>query len=132
MTDTLVITNAGPMDEVFSNEVGSWNATRAMRDCRAGQYGEPFVMDIGPAVEANRLGETDEAKVLRYMGTPAVLAIPMVLVMENGKGWLIDGLHRLRALHRLGRPEITVYVIPEEHEPTYRVLFNGKRRLEDA
>jgi ParB-like chromosome segregation protein Spo0J len=47
--------------------------------------------------------------------------------MENGRIWLIDGHHRLRALAQLGEPEFAAYVIEEAEAKPYRMYFNGER-----
>jgi hypothetical protein len=125
----LVITGLSLADgdaPFFSNDRGAWNVAKALRDCAAGKHpGGLFV--VAEALAANGNVEVDEQKVERYLRAPEVLEIPLILVMEEGEAWLIDGHHRLHALARLGVTDFTAFVIEEADAPQYRVLFNGER-----
>lgn len=131
--ETLVISNLGPLDTSFTGEFGgrflTYNVSRAQRDCDTGIHGMPWLLDVEPAYEANKGIEVEEDKVQRFMTMPHVLALPLILIMEGGMSWLIEGHHRLRALYRLGAREFIGYVIEEEHRSKYLVLFNGRERL---
>ena len=128
----LVISGLGFGHESYTNDFGTWNVTRMWADCLAGKHGAPWVVDVAEAYEANKGVEVEESKVKRFMQMPEVLSIPGICVMEDGKSWYVEGHHRLRAYHRLGLKDIGVFVIEEEFADQYRVLFNGKRRIEDA
>ena len=126
----LVLSNVDVADIfgiIFSNENGSWNVTRALRDCNAGKH-KVYQLDVEQAYEANKLAEVDEAKVNRFMRLPEVFAQPLVGIIEGGVLWLIDGHHRLRAMHRLGIKECAAYVIEEADGAPYIVWWNGKRK----
>lgn len=127
--NTLVMSGAGPQDDIFTNDRGTWNVTKAVRDCAAGKHGQPWVFDVEPAIAANATVECDQSKITQYAFMPEVLAKPLICVMEDGMAWLIDGHHRLRALQSVGSPEFLAYVIEERYEPQYRVLFNGQRKM---
>lgn len=124
---TLVISNLGPGDDTFDNDFGTWNVGRAQRDCDAGLHGLPFLISTDEAFEGNKTVEVEEEKVRRFMSSPEILVKPLIAVMEDGKAWLIEGHHRLRALHRLRVPEFSCFVIEEEDAPRYMVLFNAER-----
>lgn len=126
-TPVMVITSIGgqPDDDLFHNDFGSWNVSLALRDCRAGKH--PIcILDVEEAYKANKAVETDKAKVRRFMRSPEVFEQPLLGVMESGACWLIDGHHRLRAMHRMRIREFAAFVI-EDGAP-YQVFYNGKRR----
>jgi hypothetical protein len=125
----LILSNVDVADiagVIFSNDFGSWNVTRALRDCNAGKH-KVYRLDVEPAYEACKRVEVDEAKVRRFMQLPEVLELPLVGVIEGGPLWLIDGHHRLRAMHRLGILEVAAFVIEEADAAPYVVWYNGKR-----
>jgi hypothetical protein len=128
----LIVSGLGFGQESYTNDFGTWNVTRMWADCMAGKHGTPWIVDVGLAYEASKGVEVDEAKVQRFMTLPEVLAIPGICVMEDGMSWYVEGHHRLRAHHRLGLHDIAVFVIEEGDGDQYRVLFNGRRRIEDA
>lgn len=130
--DMLVISGLGFGHESFTNDFATWNVTAMWRDCLAGKHGQPWMVDVKEAFAANAGVEVEELKVIRFMGMPEVLSIPCICVMENGMSWFVEGHHRLRAHALLGIRDIAVYVIEEQNADQYRVLFNGKRRIEDA
>ena len=117
--------DANPMSRVFTNDVGTWNVEKALRDCAASKH-KLYMLDVGPAIEANRSVETDPGRIEMFKSSPH-LTLPLLVVMTSDKrGWLIDGHHRLRAMHALGIPTFAAYIIEAKDEPTYRILFNGK------
>lgn len=134
--DALVISGAGTNDETFTGEFGgrflTYNVSKAGRDCKRGKHGQPYLFEVAPCYAANRNVEVDPDKVARFMTLPKVLATPLIMVIENGAAWLIEGHHRLRALYRLGAEEFLGYVIEEDKRERYLVLFNGKPELPAA
>ena len=126
---TLVMSNFDPLaDEfIYSNDRGSWNVTRALRDCKAGKH-KVWKLDVAESYEANKACEVDEGKVETFMRTPEVFAEPCIGVIEDGACWFIDGHHRLRALHRLGIKDFACWVIEEADAAPYQVWYNGKRK----
>lgn len=126
MNKTLVISNMDLGDETFESDIASWNVTRALRDCEAGKH-QRFVVDIAELVKANEAVEVDADKVANMVADPAICqAPPLIIVTDDGKDWLIDGHHRLRALHQLGFRECVAYVIAEQANKPYRIFFNGQ------
>src|SRR5258705_13651896 len=118
----MVITSIGGdrADELFSNDIGTWNVSLALRDCSAGRH-LPYRLDVEEAYRANKGVEVDKAKVKRFMRMSLILDRPLVGVIEDGAMWLIDGHHRLRAMHRLRVKEFVAFVI-EDGTP-YQVLY---------
>jgi ParB/Sulfiredoxin domain len=129
MDKTLIIENIDPLaDElIFCNDKACWNVSRALRDCAAEKH-DLYVLDVVEAYVANVAVEVDEAKVERFMRMPEIFEQPLVIVIEDGAGWLIDGHHRLRAMHRLGLKDFAAYVIEEADAGPYQVRYNGKRK----
>jgi hypothetical protein len=128
MTDrVLVISNLEPGDDTYTSDRGSWNVTRAKRDCADGRH-KRYAMNVADILTGSRNIEFDPAKVddmviwLRRHPTP-----PLIFVVEDGMLWLIDGIHRVRALSRLGRKQCVGFVIEENKSQRYRVMFNGER-----
>lgn len=128
MTDTLVLSNMELGDDTFDSDVGSWNVTRAKRDCAAGKHGV-HGFDVEEVYSHNANIEVDAGKVDAMVADwPRLLAAPpLIFCMEGKKIFLIDGHHRLRALRRKGVIECAGYVIEENDAKPYRVYFNGKR-----
>jgi len=126
--NVLVISNADIGDETFGSDKGCWNVTRAMRDCVAGKH-KIYEVTVSDIYEANAAVEVDEEKVSSMVADPKRLmrAPPIISIMEDGRAWLIEGHHRVRALHRLGIATCGSYIIEEEASKPYRVYFNGKR-----
>jgi len=124
----LVLSNCDPNanDLIYSNDVGSWNVTRALRDCNAGRH-KVYLVDVAEAYNANAGVEVDEAKVARFMRTPKVFERPGIGIIEGGPIWFIDGHHRLRAMHRLGLKGFACFIIEEADAAPYQVWYNGKR-----
>ena len=124
---TLVLSNLDPFsdDLVYGNENGDWNVSRALRDCRAGKH-KLYKLDVGEAYLANAKVTVDEYKVL------ALLAVtdfePGIGIIEDGKVWLIDGHHRLRALYRRNEKDFRCWIIEEADARPYQIFYNGKRK----
>jgi hypothetical protein len=125
----LILSNVDPLsdDLLFSNNIGTWNVSRALRDCAAGKH-KGYTLDVFEAHAANASVEVDDAKVERFMKLPDVLKLPLVGVVEGGPLWLIDGHHRLRAMQRLGIKEFAVWIIEEADAAPYQVWYNGQRK----
>jgi len=124
----LVISNLDVGDDTFDSDVGSWNVTRARRDCIAGKH-KAYTFEVAHTLSHNENIEVDHDKVAAMVADPARLgkSPPPIFIMEHGKIWLIDGHHRLHALAKLGEPQFLAYVIEEEDAKPYRVYFNGDR-----
>lgn len=130
MKKPLVLSNYDPnADEViYSNDIGSWNVSRALRDCRAGKH-KAYLLDVEEAYRANTAVEVDEAKVEAILAAPQTyFKEPLLGIVEGGPMWLIDGHHRLRALHRAGITEYGAWVIEEKDAAPYQVWYNGQRK----
>ena len=102
--------------------------TRALRDCLAGKH-KIYEHDTADVLAHNRKVEVDDAKIASMVANPERFAEspPLIFACEQGKAWLIDGHHRLRALHLLEQARFVAYVIEEKDAAPYRVYFNGKR-----
>lgn len=129
MKSALIISNYDPDadDVIFSNDSATWNISRALRDCEAGKH-KGYTLDVAEAYRRNKNVEVDNGKVKRYMRQPAILQSPLLIIMEGGMAWLVDGHHRLRAMKRLGIRDFRAYVIEEADAKPYQVWFNGKRK----
>jgi hypothetical protein len=131
--ETLMITGLGLGDESFTGEFGgrlsTYNVTKAKRDCHAGKHGTPYLFDLAPALAANTKVEVEPAKIKRFTTNFDILSAPLIMVIESGMAWLIDGHHRLRALAAVGATEFLGYVIEEENREHYLVRFNGAEKL---
>lgn len=125
----LVVSNLANGDDTFTSDAGSWNVSRAQRDCAAGKH-QLYLFDAAEVHSHNVLVEVDAAKVAQMVADPERLAKapPLILIAENEFVWLIDGHHRLRALMQLGVKHVAGYVIEEADAKPYRVYFNGQRR----
>jgi hypothetical protein len=127
---TLILSNYDPAIDtvIYSNDFGSWNVSRALRDCRAGKH-RTYLIDVPEAYEANKACEVDEAKVQRFLKQPKkAFTEPLLGIIENGATWFIDGHHRLRALHRAGIKEYAAWIIEEKDSKPYIVWYNGQRK----
>lgn len=123
-----VISNMDVGDITFMSSEGTWNVSRALRDCLLGKH-RGYIVDLAGAYEANKYIEVDQRKISAMVRDPKFLTNmpPLIMVMEAGKAWLIDGHHRLRALLQLKQTEARAYVIEEQDSAPYRIYFNGKR-----
>lgn len=122
---TVVVSNMNPDDIIFHNDLGSWNVTRALRDCKAGKH-KQYLEDVEAAYRGSSAVEFDEAKVAALMEVKEFE--PLIAVVEGGAMWLIDGRHRLEVMHRRRVKDFVWYVIEEEDSKPYRVLYNGERK----
>lgn len=120
----LVISNLGPGETFFEGDAGAWNVSRAFRDCLAGKH-KLYEFDVPDVYANNKNIEVEEAKIAALVeaGQERLRAPAVIFVVQDGKLWLIDGAHRINALHRLGRPTCRGYVIEEEDAEPYRVHF---------
>jgi hypothetical protein len=131
---TLIISNAALGDTTFDSDRGSWNITRALRDCIAGKH-PLLAFDIDKVVAASINVTCDEAKIAAMVANPDRLSesLPVIFIedgcSDDGQGiaWLIDGHHRVRAIQRLGYKECSGFLIKEALVPIYQILFNGER-----
>jgi hypothetical protein len=125
MKPPIVMSNTGPGDMLFHNDRGSWNVTRALRDCKAGKH-KQYLESVDAAYEGNAAIEIDEAKVATMMSMTTYE--PLIAVIDDGMMWLIDGRHRLEVFHRRRLKDFLWYVIEEADSEPYRVLYNGQRK----
>ncbi|HEY2242990.1 MAG TPA: ParB/Srx family N-terminal domain-containing protein [Xanthobacteraceae bacterium] len=125
----LIVSNLDLGDNTFDSDRGSWNTTRAIRDCLTGQHGDTYVFQVTEMMPNIANVDIDEAKVAAMLADKDSLLAspPLVFVEDDGKIWLIDGHHRLHAMARLGYAELAGYVIESRNAERYRVLFNGRR-----
>lgn len=132
-SQTLIISNYDPASDevIFTNDIGCWNVSRALRDCNGGMH-KCYLLDVAKAHTANAAVEVDEAKVHTFMQLPEVFQWPLLGIIEGGPVWIIDGHHRLRAMHRLGVQDFAAYVIEEKDAGPYQVRFNGQRLLQSG
>jgi hypothetical protein len=121
----MVMSNVDPGDMLFHNDQGSWNVTRAVRDCRAGKH-KGYLQDTAEAYAGSSAIEFDEAKVTELMKVTDFE--PLIAVIDDGRIWLIDGRHRLEVYHRRRIKDFPWYVIEEADAAPYRVLYNGQRK----
>jgi hypothetical protein len=127
----LVISNYDPATDetLFCNDIGCWNVSRALRDCAAGKH-KVYLINVAEAYESNAAIEVDEAKVAAIAEALASggKCEPLLGIIEGGPVWMIDGHHRLRALHRLGLKDFPAFIIEEAAAAPYQVWYNGKRK----
>jgi len=124
----LILSNFDPATDlvIFNNDWGSWNVCRALRDCAAGKH-RLYTDDVEACYAHNKKCETEPAKVRFFMRRPDILQLPLLGIIEDGKTWLIDGQHRLKAMHRLKRKTYRLYLIEEADAAPYRIWYNGQR-----
>jgi hypothetical protein len=125
----LVISNLEEGDVTFSSDTGTWNISRAIRDCKAGKH-KCYGFDVSELYLSTKKVDVDKRKV-RKLSSRSLLAKtpPIILIMEHGKVWVIDGHHRIHASKRVGLNKIAGYVIEEEVSAPYIVWFNGQRKM---
>ena len=126
MTDVLIISNCEPGDVTFESERGTWNVTRALRDCLAGKH-KSYSFEIADVFDAISNIEVDQKKIEAMVADLDRLsqAPPVISILENGFAWMIDGHHRIHALHRLGFKKCLGYAIEETALAPYRIYWNG-------
>jgi hypothetical protein len=124
---TLVISHFEPGDLTFESDQGSWNVTRAIADCGAGKH-ELYAFDVADVFEANKAIDVDESKIAAMVALADLSDLPpLIFAMERGFTWLIDGHHRIHALHRRRVVDCAGYVIEESDGQRYRIYYNGAR-----
>lgn len=124
--ETLVISNVDVGDTTFMSSEGSWNISRALRDCAKGKH-KLGIFRVADCLAPNAKIEVDEAKVQAMVANGMNDAPPLIIAFENGKAWLIDGHHRLRAYAILGDEEFVAWVIEEDDARPYQIFYNGQR-----
>jgi hypothetical protein len=124
----MILSNVDVGDVTFDSEVGSWNVTRALAACTAGKH-KMYTFDVAEVIAATAAVECEEDKIASMVADRDRLAKspPPIFVVEDGRVWLIDGHHRVRALDRLGEKQFLAYVIEEADGARYRIFFNGER-----
>lgn len=115
-------------DVFVHEEHGAWDVSKARRACEAGIYGPPLELPLGPAIHHSGRIEVDPVRIERIKGEPETLAKPAIAVMWKGRGLLIDGNHRIRALAELGRETFACWTIPREAAPKYKLKATVERR----
>jgi hypothetical protein len=125
----LVISNLDVGDKTFTSDTGTWNISRAMRDCKAGKH-KCYGFGINELYEATKRVEVDKKKLAKLSSRSLLAkAPPIILIAEHGKVWVIDGHHRIHASRRVGISKITGYVIEEPDSAPYIVWYNGQRTM---
>ena len=124
MNNTMVITNIGLGDTIFDADFGSWNITRAIRDCLAGKH-EIYKFEVDKVFAVTDKVEVDQKKIDKLIKVNDFP--PLIFVVFEDAVWLIDGHHRLHALKKRGVKEVLGYVIEEEDVEIYAVYYNGER-----
>lgn len=122
----LVISNIDKGDKIFESDLGTWNVTRAIRDCKAGKHRQ-FGFLTDDLYEAIKNVEVDQQKVCRLSKKIIKDAPPIILIEMLGKVWVIDGHHRIHSNRRFGITRMFGYVITEEDSAPYIVYYNGER-----
>ena len=123
----MVMSNVYLAADEICNDRGSWNVSRALRDCRAGKH-KIWKLDVAEAYEANKTVEAHEDKVKALLRLKAEDYEPGLAVIEDGAIWFIDGHHRLRALHRRGEKDFPCWIIEADAAKPYIVWYNGQRK----
>lgn len=129
MSDVLVLSNIDTdKDITFDSDIGVWNISRALRDCNAGKH-QLWGFDVDELYKAIGGVEVEQKKVLEFARKyRSVLdSPPIILIIEHGKVYVIDGHHRIHAHKRIGVKKIVGFVIEEEVSAPYIVWFNGRR-----
>jgi hypothetical protein len=123
----MVISNVDKDDKTFESNLGTWNVTRARRDCKAGKHKlRGFCVD--ELYNAIKNVEIDQHKVVVFSSKKVLTKLPaIILVGEYGKIWVIEGHHTIHAHRRAGKSRISGYVIEEKDNEPYKVYFNGER-----
>jgi hypothetical protein len=127
----LIISNYGLGDVTFDSDIGSWNVSRAIRDCKAGKH-KLYQFEVAEALANNENIDVDHEQIDKMvqdiLSEPGFKEFPpLIFCQENGLIYLIDGHHRLRVLARLRIKEFSAYVIEEKDSAPYRIYWNGDR-----
>lgn len=118
-------------DVFVHEEHGAWDVSKARRACEAGLYGPPSNLPLAPALHHSGQIEVDPARIERIKRDPETLARPAIAVMWKGRGLLIDGNHRIRALAALGHETFACWTIPRDAAPKYKLRAKVERRKPD-
>lgn len=115
-------------DTTFDSDIGTWNVSRAIRDCKAGKHKQwGFCIDeLIPAIQ-NVEVDQDKVRLFASKYKPLLAAPPIILIVERGVLFVIDGHHRIHAYKRAGIKRIIGFVIEECDSAPYQVWYNGQR-----
>jgi hypothetical protein len=128
MNGVLILSNLEPDDITFDSDRGSWNITRAIKDCKAGKH-KVWGFCVNDLYQAILNVEVSQEKINHLAANRKGLieAPPVILIMEEGKLWVIDGHHRIHACKRAELSRISGYVIEEKDSAHYIIWYNGQR-----
>jgi hypothetical protein len=128
MNEVLVLSNVEPNDITFDSDRGSWNITRAIADCKAGKH-KMWGFCVNDLYLAIQNVEVSRQKINKFSSSLKKLldTAPIILIMEEGKLWVIDGHHRIHAHKHANITRISGYVIEEKDSARYIIWYNGER-----
>lgn len=128
MNEVLVLSNVEPNDITFDSDRGSWNITRAIADCKAGKH-KVWGFCVNDLYQAIQNVEISQEKInnLAASRKKLIKASPIILIVEEGRLWVIDGHHRIHACKQAEIKRIAGYVIEEEDSARYIIRYNGER-----
>jgi ParB-like nuclease domain len=128
MNGVLVLSNVEPDDITFDSDRGSWNITRAVEDCKAKKH-KMWGFNVDDLYQAIQNVEVSQEKIDHLAANRKKLleAPPVILIIEDGRVWVIDGHHRIHACKRAGLSRISGYVIEEKDSARYIIWYNGQR-----
>jgi hypothetical protein len=125
---TLMLHNADSIaDEIWENEFGTYNVGRGYKLSTG-----PYLEDLNTVYRQN--GHLDVDRIYAARMPMSVLNQPILVVeLDDGVHYMIDGRHRLEERHRRGMTTILYRVVPKEERPkievSYSIFENGKRIL---
>jgi hypothetical protein len=73
--EALIISNVDADDTTFDSDVGSWNVSRATRDCTAGKH-RPYVLDIKATLANNDSVTVHKAKAKAFAKRAVLAKLP--------------------------------------------------------
>jgi hypothetical protein len=81
----LIISNMSLGDVTFDSDAGSWNVTRAIRDCALGKH-KIYAFDVAEVISNTAAVETDEAKLAAMAADRKRLSLspPLIFAVEQG------------------------------------------------
>jgi hypothetical protein len=127
MSGVLILSNCDEGDTTFDSDMGTWNITRATRDCNAGKH-KVWGFDTFDLFQAIKNVEIDEKKINGFSSLKDLINTPpIILIVEKGKVWVIDGHHRIHAHWRNNITRMSGFVIEEKDSAPYIIWFNGQR-----
>jgi hypothetical protein len=126
---TLFLSGGLEGDEFLATNEGAWNVTKARCLAWGGHAGPRFPVAVTRVYDALVNCEVDKKKVRDLVRHKDSIADwPPLIHIERGLTpagdaiiYLIDGLHRVHALMKLGVPKFDTFVIPIEFEPRLRM-----------